>query len=101
YLSVINKTAIEEGKIELARKKKYAEQLQDQIRLQQITEFKGAGGTGGGGGQMVTRQLSNDELLQTRMELKGIQDEIFATEKTLESLGAYTERVAGQAAMSE
>lgn len=93
YLRYINQKAIAEAKDHQEGLKRRKERLEAEIREKRVTEWLGAGGTGGGGGQLITRDLSNEELRAKRDELGRLTSDISAINTQLTQLGDETTKV--------
>lgn len=87
YLSIINKTAIDEGLLEKQRKKDYLEKIKRELETKRTTEYGSSGGTTGGGPAIIERSLSNDELKEKRRLVEQLNDEIFAIDYGLKQKG--------------
>ena len=80
YLKQLNKTAIEEGRVQKATQERYKAQLENEIKSKSI---QAAGPTG----NLFTRNLSNEELKQKIEELNRVNDGITAIGYSLNLLG--------------
>lgn len=87
YLSVLNKKAIQEAKELKAVKERAAENLREEIRNKKATEFYGTSGTGGGGGSLVTKNLTNDQLKEKIALLQTIEEDVFKLNYEINQMG--------------
>ncbi|MFD2741968.1 MULTISPECIES: phage tail tape measure protein [Sphingobacterium] len=99
YLSIVNKTAIAEGKAERDRLKAREKRL-----LAQAADIRKSGNISvyneNGDGRTSIRKATNDDILSINGQLEQVRNEIYVTEVDLDKLGANALRKSAEALSS-
>lgn len=90
YLRFINEKAIADAKEHQAELKRRKERLEGVLAERKVTEFQGLSAYDRSGGQLVTRDMTNEELKAKRAELAEVVNDIRALDTQLGLLGEDT-----------
>ncbi|HWK58748.1 MAG TPA: phage tail tape measure protein [Parapedobacter sp.] len=90
YLRFINEKAIAEAKDHQAELKRRKERIESVLNERKVTEFQGLSAYDRSGGQLVTRDMTNEELKAKRAELEDVVNDIRALDTQMGMLGEDT-----------